>query len=76
MVKKINNCRKCNYSWSGWKKNPKTCPACKSYTWKIPSSRKKPDYENSITEVKGIRNGQLILGKEKPMPEYKGKKQY
>ena len=29
-------CKKCGYSWTAYKDNPKSCPSCKSYTWNEP----------------------------------------
>ena len=26
-------CLKCEYTWEGRLKNPKSCPLCKSYDW-------------------------------------------
>jgi predicted Zn-ribbon and HTH transcriptional regulator len=28
-----NKCKKCGYEWNGWKKDPKSCPECKSREW-------------------------------------------
>jgi predicted Zn-ribbon and HTH transcriptional regulator len=29
----LNSCKKCGYMWAAKKKNPVSCPKCKSYTW-------------------------------------------
>ena len=34
-------CKKCGHEWEQRKRNPVSCPRCKSYTWKVNKEEKK-----------------------------------
>ena len=34
------NCLRCNYEWTGYKRKPKRCPYCQSYSYDKPRLRK------------------------------------
>lgn len=36
-----HKCLRCGYEWKTLNENPKVCPKCKSYYWKLLSSRPK-----------------------------------
>ena len=35
IMKQINICKKCGYEWKSKVINPKSCPSCKQYKWKV-----------------------------------------
>lgn len=32
---KLLECLRCGYTWKGRREEPKACPMCKSYRWKL-----------------------------------------
>ena len=46
-AKKNHKCERCGYQWTSFKLNPKACPACKSYRWKIEKTVEQEQKENN-----------------------------
>jgi len=42
-----NTCKRCGYTWKGWKKSPSTCPSCHSARWSKPRTNKRITTANS-----------------------------
>lgn len=37
IIMKNNKCQKCGYAWESKVEEPKCCPSCKQYNWRIPN---------------------------------------